>query len=144
MYLRLVMSSITVLYPKHLFTNNISATRDSKCLFFSLLYNFVVIFPWLKISCELAACGYSTHRCSEYRRVQQVVLWTWHITLQLIGPGGLQWNFGNAVLQLIAEIDGWGISCEIVLRLMSLDVTDDGSILVQLQGLVTWGNKPLP
>ena len=40
-------------------------------------------------------------------------------------------------------IDGWGISCKIVLILMSLDLTDYQSTLVRL--MAWWsGNKPLP
>ena len=38
---------------------------------------------------------------------------------------------------------GWGISCEIVLIWMSLDLTDDVNI-GSGNGLVPSGNKPLP
>ena len=43
-------------------------------------------------------------------------------------------------------IDGWGISGEIALRLMSLDVTDDKPTLIQVvawcckQQAITWAN----
>ena len=38
----------------------------------------------------------------------------------------------KVVFKLILVIDGWGISCEIALRLMSLDLPDDKSTLVQV------------
>ena len=42
------------------------------------------------------------------------------------------WNFGYLIFQIISVIDGWVISCELALRWMSLDVTDDQSTLVQV------------
>ena len=48
------------------------------------------------------------------------------------------WTLGNlnemlgTILQIISVIDGWGISCELALRWMSLDLTDDKSTLVQV------------
>ena len=45
------------------------------------------------------------------------------------------WRLGNfryLILQIISVIDGWGISCELVLRWMSLDLIDDKSTLVQV------------
>ena len=36
------------------------------------------------------------------------------------------------MFKLILVIDGWGISCELALRWMSLDFTDDQSMLVQV------------
>ena len=36
------------------------------------------------------------------------------------------------IFQIISVTDGWGISCELVLRWMSLDLTDDKSTLVQV------------
>ena len=43
-------------------------------------------------------------------------------------PGRFWWNFMNAIFNWI--IDGWGISCEIDLKWLSLDLTDDKSTLV--------------
>ena len=54
-----------------------------------------------------------------------------------MAPEGLEWNFS---FKLILVIIGWGISCEIVLIWMSLDLTDDKSTLVQVMP----GTKPLP
>ena len=36
------------------------------------------------------------------------------------------------IFEIISVIDGWGISCELALRWMSLDLTDDKSTLVQV------------
>ena len=49
-----------------------------------------------------------------------------------LAPGKFEWNFRYVIFKQILLIDGWGISCEIVLILMSLDFTDYQSILVQL------------
>ena len=41
-------------------------------------------------------------------------------------------------------IDGWDTCCEISLRRMSLDLTDDKSTLVQVISLVPSDNKAFP
>ena len=41
-------------------------------------------------------------------------------------------------------IDGWDVFCEIALRRMSLDLTDDKSTYGSGYGLVPSGTKPLP
>ena len=41
-------------------------------------------------------------------------------------------KFRYLIFQIISVIDGWGISCELALRWMSLDLTDDKSTLVQI------------
>ena len=40
--------------------------------------------------------------------------------------------FWYLIFQIVSVIDGWGISCELSLRWMSLDLTDDKSTLVQV------------
>ena len=45
---------------------------------------------------------------------------------------------------LILSIDGWGISCEISLRWMSLTLTEDKLTSVKDNGLVPSGNRRLP
>ena len=49
-----------------------------------------------------------------------------------LAPGRFEWNFRYIIFKWILVIDGWGISCEIALILMSLDLTDDQSTLVQV------------
>ena len=56
----------------------------------------------------------------------------------LVGPGRFEWNFREMIFKLILQIDGWGIHCEITLRRMSLDLTDDKSTLVQV---MTWRHQ---
>ena len=51
---------------------------------------------------------------------------------------GIPWLVLDAkymVVNLVLVIDGWSISCEITLRWLSLDLTDDKSSLVQI---MTW------
>ena len=52
--------------------------------------------------------------------------------LNPLAPGIFEWNFRYLILQIISVIDGWGISCELALRWMSLDLIDDKSTLVQV------------
>ena len=49
-----------------------------------------------------------------------------------LAPGKFEWNFRYLIFQMISVIDGWSISCELALRWMSLDLTDDKSTLVQV------------
>ena len=51
----------------------------------------------------------------------------------LIGPWKISIKiFRCLIFQLISVIDGWGISCELALRWMSLNLTDDKSTLVKV------------
>ena len=49
-----------------------------------------------------------------------------------LAPGKFEWNFRYVLFKLIFVIDGWGISCEIVLTWMPQNLTDDESTLVQV------------
>ena len=49
-----------------------------------------------------------------------------------LAPGKFEWNFRYLIFQIISVIDGWGIPCELALRWMSLDLSDDKSTLVQV------------
>ena len=49
-----------------------------------------------------------------------------------LAPGKFEWHFRYLIFQIISVIDGWGISCELALRWMSLDLTDDKPTLVQV------------
>ena len=54
------------------------------------------------------------------------------LNLNSLAPGKFEWNFRYLILQIISVIDGWGISCELALRRMSLDFTYYKSTLVQV------------
>ena len=49
-----------------------------------------------------------------------------------LAPGKHEWNVRYVIFKQILVIDGWGISCEIALIWMSLDITDDQSTLTQV------------
>ena len=49
-----------------------------------------------------------------------------------LAPGRFQFNFRYVIFKLTSVNDGWGISYEIALRWMPLDLTDDKSTLVQV------------
>ena len=49
-----------------------------------------------------------------------------------LAPGRFQRNFRKVIFQLILVIDGWSISCKIVLKWMPMDLTDGKSTLVQV------------
>ena len=58
--------------------------------------------------------------------------------------GDLYALWGQVIFKLIIMIDGWGITCEIALSLMSVDLTDDKKVNIGSgNGLVPTGNKPL-
>ena len=52
-----------------------------------------------------------------------------------LAPGKFEWNFKYVIFQGNLMIDGWGIACELTLRWMSLNLTDDKSTLVQVMAL---------
>ena len=49
-----------------------------------------------------------------------------------LAPGRFEWNSRSVSFKVISVIDGWEIICEIALRWMSLDLSDDNSTLVQV------------
>ena len=49
-----------------------------------------------------------------------------------LAHGKFDWNFRYVIFQGILLIDGWDISCEMALKWMSVDFTDDQSALVQV------------
>ena len=66
--------------------------------------------------------------------------------LNSLAPGRFEWNFKYLILQIISVIDGLVISCELAIRRMSLDLTDEKSTLVQIMAwcrqatTITWAN----
>ena len=54
------------------------------------------------------------------------------LSVNSLAPGKFEWHFKYLIFQIISVIDGWGISCELALRWMSLHFTDDKSTLVQV------------
>ena len=60
-----------------------------------------------------------------------VLLWWLALRIQTkfnrLAPGWFEWNFIYVLFQLILVIDGWGMSGEIALRWMPLDLSDDKS-----------------
>ena len=54
------------------------------------------------------------------------------VLINSLAPGRCERNFRCTIFKPVLVIDGWGISCEITLRWMSLDLTDDKSTLVQV------------
>ena len=57
---------------------------------------------------------------------------SWMVQVNLLWPGRFSWNFRWVLFKPITVIDGWDTCCEIALRRMSLDLTDDKSTLVQV------------
>ena len=58
----------------------------------------------------------------------------WQV-INSLAPGKFEWNFRCLIFQIISMIDGWGISGELALRWMSLNLSDDNSTLVQVMAL---------
>ena len=100
--------------------------------------------PWIKAQLSTILLLRLTGWCSIHLRVIslelvevlkislcKMILKTTHLT---------NWPLGNLnvildIFKWILVVDGWGISCEIALILISLDFTDDQSTLVQV---MTW------
>ena len=49
-----------------------------------------------------------------------------------LAPGKFKWNFRYVSFKQFLVTNGWGISCQTALIMMSLDFTDDQSTLVQV------------
>ena len=47
-----------------------------------------------------------------------------------LSPVRFEWNFREAIFKLILKIGGSGIFCEIALRCVSLNLSDDKSVLI--------------
>ena len=54
------------------------------------------------------------------------------LLINTLATGRFQRNFRKVIFQLILVIDGWSISCKIVLKWMPMDLTDGKSTLVQV------------
>ena len=57
--------------------------------------------------------------------------WLWRYTCLLLLISML-WHLRYLIFQIISVIDGWGISCELALRWMSIDLTEYKSTFVQV------------
>ena len=61
--------------------------------------------------------------------------WSWcmfYTHINSLAPGKFEWNFRYITFKRIFVIDGWCILCEFPLIWMSLDFTDDQSMLAQV------------
>ena len=95
------------------------------------LHKMTVSLTWMPCGCIM---GYYHSKVNPH---------VWHIKIikpssyivpfvNSLAPGRFQFNFRKAIFKLILVDGGWGISYEIVLRWMPLDLTDDKSTLVQV------------
>ena len=55
-----------------------------------------------------------------------------YIQDNLLAPGRFEWHFLQVIFKLISLTDGLGISCEISVRWISLVVSDEKSVFVQV------------
>ena len=53
-------------------------------------------------------------------------------SINSLAPKIFKWNLKWIIFNIIVAIDGWGISFEIALRRLTLDLADDKSTLVQV------------
>ena len=85
---------------------------------------FLFILKWLHTLGEFALS------CTPPLMCQHIHVM--HSTLNSLSPGKFAWNFRQVIFKQISVINAWGISCEIIPRRMSLDLTDDKATLVQV------------
>ena len=85
-----------------------------------------------KLCCHTASLGQNvlinTPRASDAYMHQ----WSGSWLVNSLAPGKLEWHFRYLIFQIISVLDDLGIFCEIALRWMSLDLSDDKSTLVQV------------
>ena len=75
------------------------------------------------------------------RAIRQRVSWAVHASINSLAHGRFQFNFRQVVFNLSLVNGGWGISYEIALRSMPLDLTDDKSTLVQVMAWCRWATS---
>ena len=83
--------------------------------------------PWLDAP---PATSHYLKQCRPTLLIYKWITRPWWINS--LAPGKFEWNFRYLIFQIISVIDGWVISCELALRWMSLNLTDDKSTLVQV------------
>ena len=85
-----------------------------------------VQFLWYYLRLYLMNVFADYHLCDVFHWCE------WFSFVLLIQTWEIEWNFICVIFEQILVIDGWGISCKIVLIWMSLDFTDDQSTLVKV------------
>ena len=102
---------------------------------FSKIFIKIYTFPFKKMPLIMSSAKWWPF-CPGLNELMEALqyFWSWcnPIILNSLAPGKFEWNIRYLILQIISLIDGWGISCELALRWMSLHLTDDKSILVQV------------
>ena len=94
-----------------------------------------------KIKSFIVSISISTIRWHDKLTLNILHDFTWVMTnkdgtsqegINSLAPGKFELNFRYIIFKRISLTDGWGISCEMALIWMSLDLTDDQSTLVQV------------
>ena len=115
-------------------------------LFNEIQWGVWYMYPWyVFIKKQLPHNNFFSHTMLIYRFTRILVVFSQlrdqfltDASMNWLIIGLTHWPLGNLnesmylILQIIAVIDGWGISWELALRCMSLDLTDDKSTLVQV------------
>ena len=104
-------------------------SQSEKCLALFLLASMLEVawqrwrthISWIIISLWQRFCVGDCMKLADFQ-----------LAFNSLAPGRFWWNSSNNIFNPISMIDGWGISCEIALRWMSLDLTDDMSTLIQV------------
>ena len=113
----------------------ISAKKDG--LICTEYWATVAVF-WLP---SISVLGHIQTLCNRTRRevaqisssiMPQMVYEFITVNVNSLAPGAIKWNFIYVIFNLLLEIDGGGISCDIVIRKMSQDLIVDKSILAQV------------
>ena len=99
----------------------------------SYIRDLTVVAP--ELSPQTACCKLILFPLSWGRTSCQVRMSTWQpysSQVNSLASGEFEWYFRYLTFQITAVIDGWGISCELALRWMSLDLTDEKSTLFRV------------
>ena len=123
---------------------------DILLLGFMPITTHFMLFKISKTKSDLIDCikvKYQAHHGALMNiRSKARVTMTFLVEFNSLVSGKFEWSFRFLILWIIYVIDGWGISCKLALRWMSLDLTDDKTTLVQVmawcvrQQAITWAD----
>ena len=90
--------------------------------------------PYIQVKIMMFYCWYDNLSSDVWSSTKsfKIIILLLSLSFNSLAPGKFEWNFKYLILQIISVIDGWGISCELALGWMSLDITHDKSTLVQV------------
>ena len=111
-------------------TTESGLTEDTQATWWTLLKNGIGGARWLRYTWNIKIRGSWNRIC--YRLCHMYDMVNANKNLIHWGLGDFKNKFRKVIFPLVLVIDGWSISCKIVLKWMPMDLTDGKSTLVQV------------